>query len=315
MNSNLPIHVAFCVNDAYSDNIRASVKGLLENNKSEKLTIHILSDYISDKNKARLLELVQPYSFAKLEIRIVDDSILRGLKDTWTIYTWYRVLLPEILAIDIHRVLYLDADIVVSGSIAELFSLDMTDKAIAGTIDAQSQNPETYIRCGYPASLQYVCAGIMLMNLDYWREHDTANKVIKWGRDNNDRIKFPDQDAINYICCESKILLPLKYDIVNGFFCDDYYYEKYSAELLECIEHPAIIHYAGRAPWVIEKSNHLLQDYWEKYNNMLPLPVKRYYESKGMLLLKIWVYDLFHSKKKDRQLRLQEVRNKLTKTK
>ena len=77
------------------------------------------------------------YPNAILDIVIVDDSKLKDLKDTWTIYTWYRVLLPEIDGCSVHRVLYLDADTLVSENIEELFSLDMTGKAIAGTVDFQ----------------------------------------------------------------------------------------------------------------------------------------------------------------------------------
>ena len=290
---NSPMHVAFCVNDRYAEYISVSIKGLLENNSSP-LAIHILSDYVSEKNVHYLRNIVGLYPNATLEIIIVDDSKLRGLKDTWTIYTWYRVLLPEILDTDVHRVLYLDADVLVSGNIEELFLLDMTDKAIAGTIDFQSKDISTYQRCGYEAEKEYVCAGVMLMNLDYWRMHDIANKVVVWGRENNDRIQFPDQDAINYICRDVKLLLPLKYDIVDGFFQDDYYYQNYPQELRECVESPIIIHYAGQAPWVVEISNHLLQDEWERYNKLLSKPVRKIYQSRGLLKLKVIIYRLLH---------------------
>lgn len=309
MNSQ-PMHVAFCVNDGYAQYIMVTIKGLLENN-SNPIVIHVLSDYISERNVARLKDLVSSYPFAELKSVIVDDSKLRGLKDTWTIYTWYRVLLPEILDKDVHRVLYLDADVLVAGNIGELFRLDMTGKAIAGTIDFQSKDISTYKRCGYEPEKEYVCAGIMLMNLDYWRKHDIANQVVRWGRDNNDRIQFPDQDSINYICRNAKILLPLKYDIVDGFFHDDYYYQHYPRELRECVDAPVIIHYAGQAPWVVELSNHLLQDEWEKYNRELKEPVKKVYQSKGFLKIKVILYRLFHFNT-IRRLERQDVINKLT---
>lgn len=149
------MHIAFCVNDHYAEYILVSIKGLLENN-SDPLVIHILSDYISDKNTNRLKKLVGLYPNAILDIVIVDDSKLKDLKDTWTIYTWYRVLLPEILDASVHRVLYLDADTLVSENIEELFSLDMTGKAIAGTVDFQSKDKSTYQRCGYEAEKEYV---------------------------------------------------------------------------------------------------------------------------------------------------------------
>ena len=119
MNSQ-PMHVAFCVNDGYAQYIMVTIKGLLENN-SNPIVIHVLSDYISERNLVRLKDLVSSYPFAELKVIIVDDSKLHGLKDTWTIYTWYRVLLSETLDSDVHRVLYLDADVLVAGNIQDLF--------------------------------------------------------------------------------------------------------------------------------------------------------------------------------------------------
>lgn len=306
------IHIALCVNDTYAEYISPCILGLIKNNNSNNLFVHILSDFISDRMKQRLFEEVKEYGSSIMQIHIVDDSILQGLKDTWTIYTWYRVLLPEILSTDVHRVLYLDADVVVAGNIEELFKIDMTDKAIAGTIDLQSKDLSTYQRCGYEQEKEYICAGVLLMNLDYWRDHDIANKVICWGRENNDRIKFPDQDSINYICRDAKILLPLKYNIVDAFFYDDYYYNNYPIELRECVETPAIVHYAGQAPWVVELSNHLLQDEWEKYNKALRKPVRKIYQSKGFVKVKVMVYRFLHPQIDGRRKR-RDVINRLRK--
>ena len=304
-----PIHIAFCVNDGYALYIMVTIKGLLENNPGP-IVIHVLSDCISARNVCRLKDLVRSYPFAELHVVIVDDSKLRRLKNTWTIYTWYRVLLPEILDKDVHRVLYLDADVLVAGDIRELFSLDMTGKAIAGTIDFQSKDISTYLRCGYEPEKGYVCAGVLLMNLDYWREHNIADRVVRWGKDNNDRIRFPDQDSINFICRDAKILLPLKYDIVDGFFHHDYYYESFPQELRECVESPVIIHYAGQAPWVVELSNHLLQDEWDKYNKELERPVRKRYQSKGLLKIKVMLSRAFYAKK-SKTLNKQDVIDRL----
>ncbi len=306
----LPIHIAFCVNDSYVPYITVAIKSIAENHKDEDLTIHVLSDFISPKHRWRLDCVAKPYHNVKLSVCIVDDSSLRGLKDTWTIYTWYRVLLPEVLGEDVHRVLYLDADVIVSGNLGELFQLDMTDKAIAGTIDFQSKDRATFQRCGFEQEKGYVCAGVMLMNLDYWRRNGIADKVVRWGRDNNDRIRFPDQDSINYICQDAKILLPLKYDVIDGFFYDDYYYQHYPQELRECVEAPVIIHYAGQPPWIVEMSNNLLQDEWDRYNHLLKRPIRKSYQSKKTQKLKVIIYRLLHTEGK-RRLTRHDVLEKL----
>lgn len=289
------IHFAFCVNDGYVPYICVTIKGIIENHKKESVTIHVLSDFISPKKERLLNEVVSGYDNISLQVHIVDDSILKGLKDTWSIYTWYRVLLPKVLPIDVHRVLYLDADTLVTNNVYELFEMDMTDKAIAGAIDILSFIPETYERCMYEQEKGYICAGVMLMNLDYWRDNDLTDKVVNWGRENDAIIKFPDQDTINYLCRDHKIILPLKYGIIGAYFEDEVFFKQpYLDQLRECLEAPAIIHYAGQAPWKIELANHPLQDEWERYNNMLKHPAKRMYITKGWNFVKMKIWNLIH---------------------
>ena len=43
-----------------------------------------------------------------------------------------------------------------------------------------------------------------------------------------------------------------------------------------------------------ELSSHLLQDEWETYNQALRQPVKKVYQSKGFLKIKVILYRLFH---------------------
>ena len=308
----LPIHIAFCVNDGYVPYVAITIKSIAENHKNLYVSIYILSDYISKKNRNLLDTIINPYGNISLFVHIVDDSALRGLKDTWTIYTWYRVLLPRYLPKSVHRVLYLDADTIVAGNIEELFSLDMSNKAVAGTIDPESFKSETFQRCMYDASKKYICAGVLLMNLDYWREHNLSKTIVKWGHEHNDIIRFPDQDTINVLCQDSKIVLSLKYGIMDYFFKTDLFYKEiYAEELRDCIEHPAIIHYAGMNPWKRELATSLMQDEWEKYNKMLPHPVKKEYITKGWNLVKMHIWNILHPFPKTQSLTREKVLNRL----
>lgn len=308
----LPVHVSFCVNDGYVPYVAVTITSIAENNKDLDISIYILSDYISQNNRKLLDTIIKPYRNISLHLHIVDDSVLRGLKDTWTIYTWYRVLLPRYLPENVHRVLYLDADTVVAGNLEDLFMVDMSNKAVAGTIDPESFKSETFQRCMYDASKKYICAGVLLMNLDYWRENDLSTKVIEWGYDHNDIIRFPDQDTINVLCRDTKIVLPLRYGIMDYFFKNDLFYkEPYAQELRDCIEHPAIIHYAGMNPWKRELATSLMQDEWEKYNKMLPHPVKKEYITKGWNLVKMYIWNILHPSPKTSTLTRGDVLNKL----
>lgn len=310
--STYPIHIALCVNDGYIPYACVTIKSIIENHKNDDINIHLLSDFISDNMRYRLAETVNGFQSTRLHIHIVNDESLRGLKDTWSIYTWYRVLLPQVLSNDTHRVLYLDADTIVAGNIKELFAIDMNDKAIAGCIDPESFNSETFERCCYDPSKKYICAGVMLMNLDYWREHNLTDEIISYGHKNNDRIKFPDQDTINYLCRDHKIILPLQYGIIDVFFQKPQYYRKpFVDELITAINSPRIIHYAGQAPWKIEIANHIMQKEWIRYNKMLQHPAKRFYMTKGWAFIKMILWNAIHPFHKSEYLSIDEVKQNL----
>ncbi len=146
------------------------------------------------------------------------------------------------------------------------------------------------------------------MNLDYWRAHGLTDKIVSWGREHDARIKFPDQDTINYICRDNKIVLPIRYGILGVYFWNEVFFKQpYLNELKECISSPAIIHYAAENPWKIELSNHLFQEEWEKYNNMLRHPAKREYITKGWNFVKMKVWQILHPKQKKHRLTIEEV--------
>ena len=308
-----PIHIAFCVNDGYVPYITVTIKSIAENNRNADIVIHILTDTFSVRTRKRLEAVVGEYDNISLQIHEVDDTPLRGLKTgSYTIYTWYRILLPHILPDDTDRVLYLDADTLVLDGLEALFATDMSDSSVASVVEDRTFDDYHYDRLGYSRDKHYVCCGVLLMNLDYWRKHGLTEKIVSWAQEHNDELVYPDQDAINYICSDTKILLPLRYGIVQWFFTNDKFYDRpWLPQLEECVENPAIVHYAYCVPWYKDVSRHLYFDLWIKYNGMLRHPVRRRYKSKGWLKLKLIVWNLVHSFEKRQYMTAESVRAKI----
>lgn len=310
------LHIAFCMNNAYAPYVMVSVKSIAENhnNVSGKICLHILTDYISDINSQRLYDIVKNYGNMSLRIHLIDsDTALSDLKTGhWTIHAWYRILLPKILPNTVEKVLYLDPDTIVVSDISELFILDMTGKAIAAVPDILSFNDETFVRCRYAMHKQYICAGVMMMNLDFWRKYNLTDKIINWAQKNSEYMTHPDQDAINYICQDVKIVLPLRYGFTHCF-CeyDMFYMPPYREQLEQSIQNPVIIHYNGCIPWGREYHKHVLHHEWEKYNRMLRHPIRRTYQARGWKKMKIMCWDLLHLFKGRQKLTITKVKDRL----
>lgn len=260
-------HFALCFNDAYVPYACVTIQSILNHADSqEDIQVHIVSDYISDDNQQILQNL------GNIQIHIIENGaeIFKDIKDSiWSIYTWFRVLLPSILDCEIHKLLYLDCDVVVNDSLDELFSIDMEDKAVGGCLDIQTYDKEVFARLGYHSDKKYICAGVLMMNLDKWREMDLAHKIIKFAEQNPARIVFPDQDAINYICQDDKIIFPNRYGVIVPFFRSAEFIKDHLGEMNTLMKHPAIIHYAGYAPWNYAKNKSLHAElWWSIYNSL-----------------------------------------------
>ena len=296
-------HFAFCVNDAYVPYIAVTIKSIRVHHPDEELVFHILTDGVSEKNRARLQDEVADDPGVSCHIITVDRSkVCRLRKGKQHESVWYRVLLPEYLSDEVHRILFLDADTLVTGSLDALFELDLDGRSVAGCLDPLSFNADTFERLEYDPSLKYLCAGVLMINLDYWREHGLEERIIAFATDRAERLRFWDQDAVNYVCRDTKLVLPLRYGVMSCFFWPAWVGRIGSKEeLRECLLDPAIIHFAGNAPWKKELSRMLFHEDWQRYNKMLRRPVVRRYSLKGFKLLKLFAWNIvFPGKRKDR---------------
>jgi lipopolysaccharide biosynthesis glycosyltransferase len=268
-----------------------TIRSILHFHGKENVVVYILVDTISKKNKRKLNKEFGEARNLSVQVIPVDDKILRELKTcSWSIYTWYRILLPTLLPKSVHRVLYLDADILVNENLSPLFELEMKNVSVAGTLDFESFFHRTFERNGYPSNKGYICSGVLLMNMDYWRDNLLAEKIIDYAKKNPERIKFPDQDSINVVCQDTKVILPLRYGFVTGIFSIPELYRDYPEQVLECYKTPAIVHYAGTSPWIEEFHSHPYYWLWKQMNENLKCPVRSKYITKGINLIKFIIY-------------------------
>ena len=306
----MEMNITFCVNDAYIPYVTVVIKSILVNSNST-ISFYLLCDKISPKNRLLLSEAIEHYAMANCKIIIVRDKRITGLRNgKFHQCIWYRVLLPDYLPNNVDRVLYLDADTLVLGELESLFSMDLLGLAVAGGPDLLNYSESTFSRMGCRNKGIYICSGVMLINLKYWRENNVTDQIIKFALDNSSLICYPDQDAINYVCAGSVAFLPLKYAVM------DCYLTKYkragwlsTSELKDCLKEPRIIHFAGNAPWKREYAHRLFHDDWQKYNMMLKHPVKMKYETKGIQLFKMLLWNLLHRKKELAVITKEEVLN------
>ncbi len=182
----------------------------------------------------------------------------------------YRLLIPQILPKDIHKVIYLDSDVIVRRSLLPLWETDIDGFALAAVIDNLDSDIGTFNRLRYSPSLGYFNSGVLLLNLKFWRENNIHSEIRSYMKNHYEDIIFCDQDILNYVLRERKRLLPIKYNFQTCFLYSvdncGFDYWKYEKEIMEARKDPVIIHYIFGKPWE-EGCNHPYRSTFIKYQN------------------------------------------------
>lgn len=169
---------------------------------------------------------------------------------------WYRLWLSDVMPNDIHRLLYLDCDIIAHTCISELWELELGEH-LAAVVWDPAQRVERFRkplvenghRFGYPFDWDdpYFNSGVMLMNLREWRVQDIGETIHRAFFGKTEWSQFNDQDPLNLVLKDRNIALSPSWNLVETIP----YYRFWDYELYQAFEHPSdyfepkIRHFAG----------------------------------------------------------------------
>jgi len=271
------IHVACSIDGNYLRYCIVMLTSLLENNRDLDIRIHLTAPLLEDAQRKQLTEIVEDKYHKSIVFYAPEEDMLSECKVNENGYislaTYYRVFLDRILPADIEKVLYLDCDLIVNGSIMPLWAEDISAVSLGAVDDMWSARPESYERLGYPSESGYFNAGVLLMNLQKLRRDNFAARAIEFLKKNADRLVFYDQDVLNALLHDDKKLLPLRWNVQDGFLRRRRI-SRMRADSLAVIDEEltqsAIIHYTGsKKPWHY-KSQHPWRSLYFKYLDLTP---------------------------------------------
>ena len=172
------------------------------------------------------------------ELRILDitrDAMQEVKPDRFT--AWYplsvlgRLLVPEHVGVAGARMLTLDSDMIVNGSLRPLVYRDLGEDFFAAVHDAPRIHDLTYFN-----------SGLTLFDVDAYRHWDVGHRCLRWLGEQEHQPGFPDQDALNAVVGHLWHRLARTWNYFNyessGFVTEDY-------ELCR------IAHFAGPKPWQV----------------------------------------------------------------
>lgn len=242
---------------------------LFHNNERGSVHAHIVAGKLSENEKMIIREELEAYgnqlTFYDAGDTIVANCPISDETNRLSVATYYRIFLPVILPQSISKVLYLDCDLVVESSIAELWRIPLEGYALGAAEDCSCGMDEIYDRLHYAREYSYFNAGVLLLNLDFWRKNHVLEKCIQYIQKYPERLKFNDQDVLNGVLFAQWKRLPYKWNM-------HYYFRKTTVMTDEAIKEirpfllfPSVLHYiSGSKPW-LPHCEHPLVGRWFHY--------------------------------------------------
>lgn len=252
---------SLCVNN------KMPIRAFLLHNELEESDFQCLRDAL----KAFDIEIVS----LKVNAELFSERLPRNQQ--WSIETYYRLALLELLPENIERLLYIDVDIIVNKSLEEVYRIEFENDEIIATEDScgkktwdkfGAKQKEMFISM-FERGYRYFNAGFMLLNIAKMREKYSFATYIQAIEEWNYQMDAPDQDILNYVHWEYVGYVDYnEYDLFariahnNGLT-----YE-------EVKQNVAVIHYAGTKPWDADNCHFDIEQLWWDYAKQTPFYVQ-----------------------------------------
>ncbi|MEX9215646.1 glycosyltransferase [Providencia rettgeri] len=226
-----------------------SIVSVLLQNKDIKFHFHVFTDFLSDKDIDLFREISESYN-TNLTLYTLNTNSLKELptNNAWSHAMYFRLIIADYLYKKCDKVLYLDSDIVCTGSIHPLLTLDLSSTPVAAVLDF---NEEYSIKMANRFKTEgikkgYFNSGVMLINPNEWCYRQLTKKTISVFTDEKLQsvIKYYDQDAIN-IAVDGDLL---KLD--NIFNCTINLNDRYKNKKTKDFSNAVFLHFIDSTkPW------------------------------------------------------------------
>lgn len=280
------LNILYQSNDYYGPITGVSMTSLMENNKDiDTINFFVLDDHISEDNKHKMTIVCEQYNRSLTFIN--TDKILKTLKELkvapfkGTYTTYFKLFALNDLPVKNGRVLQLDGDTVINGSLKDLCDVKLDGYICAATYDCTMNSYKSMI--DIPLTDKYYNCGALLVNQKMWIDYKCQDKIVEQLKNIRSGYYTVDQDIINVLFRDKIKYLDLKYNFNSGFYIygikeslnmyglkPEYYNTE--QEVAHAMEYPVIHHCMGAMtgrPWE-QDSIHPQNKIFDHYLAMSP---------------------------------------------
>lgn len=276
MHDNNSIVVVCGADNKYSMPLAVTLRSVLENlAEDRKISFFIFDGGISQNNKIKIYKSLgksRQFSLSWLNpvTKLLTNIHLSGHISK---ASYLRLLIPDLLAPQIKKAIYLDSDLLVMNDLGKLWDTEIKDYPLLACQDSgvpyisSTYGVANYDKLGIPANYKYFNSGVLVLNLDIWRLKKIGIQVIEYSQKNKDYMHFHDQEALNAVLAGQWKELHPKWNQTPGIYqFSSWKDSSFSEEVYQTlVSDPSIIHFASSVkPWnstLYHPANHIFFQY------------------------------------------------------
>jgi lipopolysaccharide biosynthesis glycosyltransferase len=241
------ISVLFAFDANYAQHGAACIASLIRHSTAA-LDIVIASSQDPDTFADRFVRSFAGNPRVSLEFRRVQvpsDTVF-PTPSKLTLDTYLRFWVDELLP-GRARAIYLDPDTIVAGPIEELWRTDLRGNVLGAVPIPNSTRPATH---RMPPGSQFFNAGVLLIDLQAWRERNCRDRCLGYLRRHPERALDGDQDILNLVLIGEWLPLDYVWNVINPFYRPSYDLKLPPAEVARICAQARIVHFNGsHKPW------------------------------------------------------------------
>lgn len=247
------IQILTTLNENYLPRLQVLLTSLYVTQPEDKADIRLIHSGLTEEALSSIRCQCRLFGFGFYPVMADSSAFTNAPVSTqYPREMYYRLLAAQLLPDSLHRVLYLDPDILVINSLRPLWETDLKGNlfaAAAHTGKTELANNINQLRLG--TNHNYYNSGVLLIDLERARKEIHAEELFSYVKEHTKELLLPDQDVLNALY--GRRILEIDDSIWNY---DARNYNNYllrSAGVCDMdwvMENTAVLHFCGRAkPW------------------------------------------------------------------
>ncbi|MCI8390647.1 MAG: glycosyltransferase family 8 protein [Roseburia sp.] len=267
------MNIATALNRKYLRYTTVMLVSLCENNP-DCVRVFLLNHELTEQDVQMVRDILKKYGAQVEDLKVRRDMFPPELpyNEQWSIETYFRLLLQDILPDDVGRLIYLDADIIINRPLREMYELDFAGMDLMAAKDTgwslvrekYNEKQKELINRVLETGHGYFNAGVLLMNIEKIRKKYSFQTYLDAIKRWDYQMYAFDQDILNDVHATKA-----------GYFDAEVYnlgarvahnQNKTYADMKDT----AIIHYTGFKPWDSGNCHYDIEKLWWEYAKKTP---------------------------------------------